>query len=224
MYSKWSMKQRVLLKGAAGLDLLHRISSVDIKHLKLKQKAKGLLLNPSGKIESFFEIELLNSDEAEITFQDEFLAHLEKFTFAEQYLITPLEVAPEASLSEKARILELAPKLGNEFLPNGETNPLEVNLRSAIADQKGCYPGQEVIEKIVSLGSPARKLCLLETQQNTESLLIPTPLTTPDGLEVGTLTSLDDRFALAIIRRTHLKVGTVLLANQIPFTLIQVSL
>ena len=218
------MKQRVLLKGVAGLDLLHRISSVDIKHLKLKQKTKGLLLNPSGKIESIFEIELLNSDEAEITFQDEFLIHLEKFTFAEQYLITPLEPAPESSLSERARILELTPKLGNEFLPNGETNPLEVNLRSAIADQKGCYPGQEVIEKIVSIGSPARKLCLLETKLYTESFVIPTPLTTSDGLEVGTLTSFDAGLALGIIRRTHLKVGTILLAHQIPFTLIQVSL
>jgi hypothetical protein len=218
------MKQRVLLKGKAGLDLLHRISSVDIKHLKLKQKTKGLLLNPAGKIESFFEIELLNQDEAEITFQDDFLALLDKFTFAEQYQITPLEPAPESLLSERARILELTPKLGNEFLPNGETNPLEINLRSAIADQKGCYPGQEVIEKIVSLGSPARKLCLLETQMIITSMQTPTPVTTPDGIEVGTMTSFDDRLALALIRRTHLKVGTELFAHQILFTVTQVSL
>ncbi len=36
--------------------------------------------------------------------------------------------------------------------------PLEADLMSAIHTNKGCYPGQEVIAKIMNLGHPARKL------------------------------------------------------------------
>jgi folate-binding protein YgfZ len=39
--------------------------------------------------------------------------------------------------------------------------PLELGLLDGIAQGKGCYPGQEVIERILTQGSPPRKLALL---------------------------------------------------------------
>ena len=53
-----------------------------------------------------------------------------------------------------------------------DSNPLELNLRSAIADQKGCYPGQEVIEKIIAIGSPAKRLCLVMGEDGVQSLKV----------------------------------------------------
>ncbi len=222
MYSKTSMKQRVLLKGKDAIDLLHRISSVNLKKSETSPKMPALILNPQGKILSYFEIEVPTKDEAIIEFNDQFLELLDQYTFAERYEIVKLDPITESSNSEIDRIMKMIPKQGNEFLSNGEMNPLEVNLRSAVHDQKGCYPGQEVIEKIISLGSPAKKLCLLKTDdQDTPSL--PATLKDMDGLEAGTLTSYSNQFALGILKRMHLKEGSVLFADGIAFTVQKVS-
>ncbi len=201
------MRQRVLLKGRAGLDLLHRISSVDIHALATGVPAPGLILNPEGKILCFFEITRTDGDSAEIAFQEAFLSLMDHYTFDERYELTPLPAGEEKAENEEARILALTPREGFEFHADGRTNPLEVNLRSAIADQKGCYPGQEVIEKIISLGSPARKLCLLRTDKSFAGTL-PCPVFSAESQEVGVLTSRSGAQALAVIRRTHLRPGT----------------
>jgi len=212
MYSKPTMKQRVLLRGQQGLELLHRISSADILGLSANEQRTGLILNPQGKIESFFEILRLNDESAEIRFEDGFLSRLEHYTFAEKYSIEALEPSLLSEIPMLERIRSLVPKEGFEFQPDGSTNPLEVNLRSAIADQKGCYPGQEVIEKIISLGSPARRLCHLKNT-NRANATVANPVTPPlvaiddAGNPVGTLTSACEGEGLAILKRTHCKAG-----------------
>ncbi len=112
---------------------------------------------------------------------------------------------------ERMRIDALFPRVDRELVP--EANPLELGLRSAIADNKGCYPGQEVIEKIVSLGSPAKRLALLAGTGPR-----PAPgarLTTEDGAEAGTVTSTasreDEGFSvLALLRKNAATEGKVL--------------
>jgi folate-binding protein YgfZ len=216
------MKQRVLLKGADALDLIHRISTVNLKALPPHQKSPGLFLSPSGKILSFFELSLESKDSVLVEFEENFLEILEQYTFSEQFEIEHLPNNEESSSSERARILSLTPKPGNEFQLNGETNPLEVNLRSAISDQKGCYPGQEVIEKIISIGSPAKKLCLLETT-STKKFDLPMKLFDESNQEVGLLTSLSEGFGLGIIKRTKLKEGTILFHETDQFIVRKVS-
>lgn len=214
MYSNRTMKQRVLLQGHEGLDLLHRISSADIKRLKLKEKAEGLFLTPSGKIRCWFEIERLSADQADITFDGDFPGILDSFTFGERYTLTP--TVPSDSTgpdSEESRILALRPCAGKEFSLDGDVNPLEVNLGHAIADQKGCYPGQEVIEKIIALGSPARRLCRVRSDSPLPSP--PLTLTDESGAESGVLTSACGGLGLAVIGRRHLKVGTRLRAGEV---------
>jgi folate-binding protein YgfZ len=61
---------------------------------------------------------------------------------------------------EQWRIQQGSSKVDLEI--SDQSSPLEVGLRASIADQKGCYPGQEVIEKVISLGSPARRLVRIE--------------------------------------------------------------
>src|SRR6185437_13481206 len=70
--------------------------------------------------------------------------------------------AAELSLEklEALRIEAARPRIDSELSEN--TIPLEVGLKNAISDNKGCYPGQEVIERIVSLGSPARRLARVD--------------------------------------------------------------
>ena len=220
------MKRKVLLKGQAGLDLLHRISSIHILALTPGRARVGLLLNPAGRIQSCFQITKKDADSVEISFQDGFLELLEHYTFAERYEVTELAPSMSPGKTLQERIMALEPAAGFEFHADGETNPLEVNLGSAIDENKGCYPGQEVIEKIISLGSPARRLCLLrrmDTGGAPESLLLPAILHDPQGNEAGKLTSSDGVVALAIIKRTHLKEGIELSTQGTQWRLERVS-
>ena len=200
------MKQRVLLKGKDAIDLLQRISSVDLKKSEFGKIQEGLILNPQGKILSYFQISLLNENDATVEFEDQFLELLEKYTFSEKFEIEKQEVTTSVTLSEKQRILALKPKQGQEFTGDGTTNPLDVNLKSAVADQKGCYPGQEVIEKIISLGSPAKRLCMVQTN-DAHALVVPQTLQNAEGQDAGILTSFAEGMGLAILKKPYAAVG-----------------
>lgn len=91
------------------------------------------------------------------------------------------------------------------------TIPLEAGLADAIAPNKGCYPGQEVIEKIVSLGAPAKRLVKIEGQGEAPALGAKALSTAVPPAEIGTITSVHrdgNRFtALAFVRKTHAQEG-----------------
>jgi folate-binding protein YgfZ len=215
------MKQRVLLIGKDAIDLLHRISTVNAHALILGETTPGLFLNPQGKILNSFSLILRDANSLEVIFDDQFLEILDRYTFAEKYEIQKLEARPADEIPESERIRKLIPKLGHEFKASGDINPLEINLRSAIHDNKGCYPGQEVIEKIISLGSPARRLCLLRGSTHE---VLPAPLFDETGLiEIGTLTSASDGVALAIIKRTHLVKDRAVKTKEASFKIEQIS-
>lgn len=118
---------------------------------------------------------------------------------------------PESEL-ERMRVLALIPSIIHEF--KASNNPLELGLGYALASGKGCYPGQEVIEKTISLGSPARRLVLL--RGTGRSVEIGSPLIA-QGQQVGMLTSFshdpDARSfwdSLAIVRKTHAQENLLL--------------
>jgi folate-binding protein YgfZ len=121
--------------------------------------------------------------------------------------------AVEAETLEAWRIAALRPRMDRELTEN--TVPLEVGLTEAIAPNKGCYPGQEIIEKIISLGSPAKRLALIELPGGG-------PAATPRAgeavfnrgeppAEVGLLTSVarygDDWKGLCLVRKNYAKEG-----------------
>lgn len=108
------------------------------------------------------------------------------------------------------RILALRPGLGQELIP--EVNPLEIGRKDGIADNKGCYPGQEVIEKIVALGAPARRLVLIEGKGPAPQIGSSIQNVATPAAEVGHITSvsvLDDStfIALGIVKKIYAKEG-----------------
>jgi folate-binding protein YgfZ len=235
---KIRMQNQILLKGSDALDLLHRISTVQIQSLPLNQIQFSLILNPQGKIECAFyttrlsqdTLQLQFSDDDQLTHQNKILQTLEQYTFGERYQITAS--APTADSHSESKIefqlQNMIPEYGFEFLADGKTNPLDINLRDAIHDQKGCYPGQEVIEKIISIGSPPKRLCWLRLQSNdsTSKIIAPTPLCpTPIYSDadcknaVGTLTRIQAPDAMAIIKKTHSSVDQILYVPNEPNTL-----
>lgn len=100
------------------------------------------------------------------------------------------------------RIQQLIPLPPQEI--HNASNPLELGLESAIARTKGCYPGQEVIEKIYTYSEPPKRLVLLETasplSEGTELF--------KEGKKVGRITSsakaTNENDSLALIGKLHL--------------------
>jgi folate-binding protein YgfZ len=130
-----------------------------------------------------------------------------------QWLERALPEATRATpeLLEKWRIQANRPRVDAEITSN--TIPLEAGLIDCLAQGKGCYPGQEVIERIVSLGAPARRLARIDGHG-----VAPSPgdlvfnLAEPP-VEIGQVTSVmkektSDHFsALAFLRKIHAKEG-----------------
>lgn len=119
---------------------------------------------------------------------------------------TPLRADELALL----RIEALRPWVGTEI--TDATIPLEAGLVDALAQGKGCYPGQEVIERIAALGSPARRLVRIEGSGDAPAPGTPIHNLAEPPAEVGQLTSVASRaaggyVALGFVRKIHAKEG-----------------
>lgn len=89
-------------------------------------------------------------------------------------------------LFEYFRIRSAVPVVGIELSERDII--LEGNFDRAVARNKGCYPGQEVIERIFTYGSVNRKLLPIEVEA--VNGLPPAPLSIEkEGKEIGTLVS-----------------------------------
>jgi folate-binding protein YgfZ len=90
--------------------------------------------------------------------------------------------------------------------------PLDADLTDAIHTNKGCYPGQETIAKILNLGHPARQL--VGVVWDTEDPLPSNSAIIVNGQEAGRLTSstfsprLNRAIGLAMMRWQHRTPGT----------------
>ena len=101
---------------------------------------------------------------------------------------------------------------------NDHYNTHEANLMSLVDTTKGCYIGQEVIERIETYNKVQKYLCGVEFDEQLlgEEQFI---LLSEDGTEVGTVTSsvnslkLDVPIGLAFIRKAFAKDGTKLSAK-----------
>ena len=113
---------------------------------------------------------------------------------------------------EVLRIESGMPAYGRDVGP--DTIALEAPFDAAISFKKGCYLGQEVIERVTARGHVNRKLIGLEVS-GTEVPLAGATLFAGDH-EVGQVTSavwswrLTCPVALAYVRREHLTPGTIL--------------
>jgi folate-binding protein YgfZ len=98
-----------------------------------------------------------------------------------------------------ARISAAWPEMGSEIVP-GETIPAETGVvQLAVSFTKGCYPGQELVERMDSRSASApRHVERVEVAAGTaagDPYLV-------DGAQVGVITSVAGTAALALVRRS----------------------
>lgn len=116
----------------------------------------------------------------------------------------------EVSTLEPYRVRAGDPRVPNELTSN--TIPLEAHLDDAVHENKGCYPGQEVIERIRAMGQVPRTLVVVRGTGATPKL--PSKILTQNKEEAGALTSaeknvLDEGWiGLAFIKRAFAKPET----------------
>ena len=114
-------------------------------------------------------------------------------------------VAEPAPTNEDARIEAGWPRMGHEIVP-GVTIPAVTGVVDvAVNFTKGCYPGQELVERMDSRGAEApSSLRILaigsDVPLGTE---VGHPVVDPSGATIGTITSVGTTHALATIKRGH---------------------
>jgi tRNA-modifying protein YgfZ len=104
-----------------------------------------------------------------------------------------------AEALEAARVEAAWPAMGAEIIP-GETIPAETGITDlAVSFTKGCYPGQELVERMDSRGSTAPRL--VQVVDVPAGAHAGEPLMR-DGVEIGTITTVAGTRALAFVKRS----------------------
>ena len=166
------------------------------------------MLEPSGKVESLARVTRSGDDrfvfDIDAGFGEALAARLSRFKIRVQAEISVVAAASPSPSDdhEVARIEAGWPRMGFEIMP-GETIPAVTGVVSvAVNFAKGCYPGQELVERMDSRGADAPKqLRIVDAVKGA----VPGDPVIVDGTEVGAITSVSPAgdLALAMIKRGH---------------------
>ena len=116
----------------------------------------------------------------------------------------------------EAGIARYGPDFGEDTLP------LEAGLFNALSFNKGCYIGQEIVERARSRGHVNWKLVGLSFPRDAAAPIPGAKLRSPSGAEVGEITSacisptLERPLALGYVRREVSDPGTYLASETAP--------
>jgi len=188
---------------------LHSQIAQDIRELAVGDVCWTLVLEPTGKVESLARVTRTRDDtfdfDVDAGFGEPLAARLSRFKIrvnAEITVVPAALVGPSAA-HEAARVGVGWPRMGFEIVP-GETIPAVTGVVPvAVSFTKGCYPGQELVERMDSRGADApRTLRIVDVA---EGVRVGDSLTDDDGLDVGTITSVSPLGALALasVKRGH---------------------
>ena len=146
-----------------------------------------------------------------------------------QHLVEQLEASGAVSATEQEsdalRVANGVPRFGSDFGPGNI--PHETQQLNAVSFTKGCYTGQEIVERVRSQGQVRRLLVGVEL----ESPIPPEDLTVRhDGRPVGTMTSPTPGFTpegrvrgFAIVRREAAAPGTAVRVGELEGRTLDVS-
>jgi folate-binding protein YgfZ len=166
-------------------------------------------LEPTGKVTALARITRVGEQRFELDTDAGYgavlLARVNRFKIRVD-AVTELIEAVGGEPGDEIRRVELGwPRMGIEILP-GETIPAGTGLTGvAVNFTKGCYPGQELVERMDSRSADSpMSLRRLEVEDGAS----PGDPVLDDGQAVGTLTSVGGTRALGWVKRTS-AVGEV---------------
>ena len=194
----------VTVTGGDAASYLHSQLAQGVDDLAVGETRWSFVLEPTGKVDVLARITRTDDDrfvlDTDAGYGDTLATRLNRFKIR---VDADIEVDPAAEQSptpehEVARIAAAWPRMGAEIVP-GETIPATTGIvEQSVSFTKGCYPGQELVERMHSRGAEApRSLRIVEVDGATE---IGDPVL-DGGAEVGTITSVAGRRALAYVKR-----------------------
>lgn len=200
-------RDRVVVEGPDALAYLHSQVSQNLLRLAVGDTTWTLVLDPTGKVVSLARVRRTGEERFELDtdagFGAPLLARLDRFRIRVDATTSLVEAsnAEPADVHEAARVAYGWPRMGHEIVP-GETIPATTGVVPVAVDfAKGCYPGQELVERMDSRGAHAPNA--IRIVDVAPGAAVGDPVHEPDGSEVGTITSVspDGSAALALVRR-----------------------
>jgi folate-binding protein YgfZ len=162
------------------------------------------VLEPNGKVASVARVKRTSEDRFELDtdagYGSGLLARLDRFKIRVKATTSMSPAGDDAPARNEAERIEFGwPAMGHEIVP-GETIPQGTGLtRIAVSFTKGCYPGQELVERMDSRGAEApRTLRRLDVPEGSAQ---GDPVRDGDQ-EVGEITSVVLTRALGWVRRS----------------------
>jgi len=204
-------RDHVMVRGKDALSYLHSQVAQDVQALAVGEAAWTLVLEPTGKVNTLARITRTGDDEftfdVDAGFGEVLAARLRRFKIRVDAEVELVEsaVAEPASTNEDARIAAGWPRMGYEIVP-GETIPAVTGMTGvAVNFTKGCYPGQELVERMDSRGAEApSSLRVLAIGSDVPlGTAVGHPVVDTSGVTIGTITSVGTGHALATIKRGH---------------------
>lgn len=157
----------VIAEGPDAVSYLHSQASQNIEAMAVGEERWTFLLEPTGKVEVLARVRRVGDERLELDtdagYGGALLARIDRFKIrvkADTSLVPATADAPPRD--ESARVAAGWPAMGAEIVP-GETLVAGSGLSQVAVDfRKGCYPGQELVERMDSRGAEApRRLCRL---------------------------------------------------------------
>ena len=205
MDTSWLGDQRdvVEIDGPDAATFLQSQVSQDLRGMASGDTRWTFLLQPTGRVEVLARVAMVGDStfrlDTDLGFGQALIDRLNRFKIRVKATVALVdEGAGSVPGDEAARIAACWPKMGAEILP-GETIPAETGLAEvAISFTKGCYPGQELVERMDSRGSTApRRLVVLPLRPDDA----PGADVLHDGAVIGRITSVGTTQVLAYIKR-----------------------
>ena len=154
-------RDTVKVVGPDAVSYLHSQLSQDLLACGDGETCWSFVLDPSGKIDALVEVERVSETELSLATEAGFgaplLARLNRFKIrvAADLTLTTAASTDETDAQRAARVALGWPRMGAEIIP-GETIVAGLGLEAlAVSFSKGCYPGQELVERMHSRGVEA---------------------------------------------------------------------
>ena len=150
----------VVVEGPDALSYLQSQVSQELRDLQVGGSTWTLVLEPTGKVTSLARVARTADERFELDtdagYGADLLARLDRFKIRVKATTSLLEASADAPPRNESERIELGwPAMGHELVA-GETVPQGTGLtRIAVNFTKGCYPGQELVERMDSRGAEA---------------------------------------------------------------------
>jgi folate-binding protein YgfZ len=197
-------RDTVVVEGPDASTYLQSQVSQDLDGLAIGATAWTFVLEPTGKVAALARVSRRGNDRYELDTDaghgGALLERLDRFKIRVN-ANTSLIAAPDgvAPRNERERIEFGWPAMGHELVA-GDTVPAGTGLmRIAVSFTKGCYPGQELVERMDSRGAEApRTLRRLDVPDGSA---VGDPVL-DGGQEVGVVTTVAGTRALGWVKRS----------------------